>query len=179
MVGQKTPPFSSGISLLLVVGVWKWAQSKGIWKKMHHTRFECSRLPGTHLFGQVKFWSNSINSSYPYAKGYQFKGKELRNATVLFILKVDYFWSSEMYLKILSGVDFKWPTRNLMRVSPRSFMRASLESLGEMSRPRSSTPPSSSVMWRWCMVYGHSTVRVFWVVRSLCAILFGANESIS
>ena len=53
-----------------------------------------------------------------------------------------------MSLKILSGVDFKWPTRNLMRVSPRSFMRVSYESLGELSRPRSSTPPGSSVMCR-------------------------------
>ena len=81
------------------------------------------------------------------------------------------FQGSTSAFEILSGVDFKWPTRSLMRVFPRSIMRASLESLGGLSRPRSSTLPGSSVMWWWCTVYGHSSLRVFWVVRSVCTIL--------
>ena len=58
--------FTRELPFLKVIETQETTQTKGNLITMHHTRSECPRSPGTHLFGQVKLrfisWNHSSRS---------------------------------------------------------------------------------------------------------------------
>ena len=55
--------FTRELPFLKVIETHETTQMKGNYIRMHHTRSECPRSPGTHLFSQVKLrfiaWNHS------------------------------------------------------------------------------------------------------------------------